>query len=182
MKRLYLPLLISLCLLLSGCSDSELKEKCENFSTETSARENLSFTSKLRAEYDNRTNEFILEYSSDPQGCTVRVVSPEIIRGITARAADGETALEFDGLRLDTGELDDFGLSPVSALPLLEDAVCSSYIDSVWEENGEIVEMLIPSDNLSIELHFDKYTMTPVHAEFISGGRVRVFADIKNWT
>ena len=84
-------------------------------------------------------------------------------------------------MALDTGALDDFGLSPMSALPLLVDAMRTGYLDSAWEENGELAAVLIPSDGLSVEVHLDKYSKTPLYAEISSAGRVRVTAQISGW-
>ena len=42
--------------------------------------------------------------------------------------------------------------------------------------------MLVPSDGVSVEVHMDKYTDTPLTAEISSDGRVRVFAEITGWT
>ena len=42
--------------------------------------------------------------------------------------------------------------------------------------------MLVPSDGVSVEVHMDKYTQTPLTAEISSDGRVRVFAEITGWT
>ena len=108
-------------------------------------------------------------------------MAPELIRGIRAHARAGETTLEFDGVMLDTGPLNDYGLSPMSALPLLVEAMKSGYIDSVREENGEYAALIIPDDHLNVQLHLDKYTMRPVYAELISDGKVSVFINIRDW-
>ena len=44
------------------------------------------------------------------------MTEPEIIAGISARIAGDGTALVYDGMILDTGELDAYGLTPMSAL------------------------------------------------------------------
>ena len=181
MKRLYLPLMLSLCVLLSSCAKSSAADKVTEFVGTLHAAEELSFTAKLRSEYDNKTVPFELEFSSDGEGCTVTVLEPQLIAGLSAHIAAGETALQFDDLILDTGELDKFGLTPMSALPLLIDALKNGSCDSAWEENGEIAAYLTATDTLSAQIRFDKYTMTPTHAELISEGMVKVFVDFERW-
>ena len=168
--------------MLTACGGGASRSSVEKFSQELREREDLRFTSRIRAEYDDRCAEFTLEYISGSDGCTVTVISPDIIKGVSAHVKAGETALEYEGVMLDTGMLDDFGLSPMSALPLLVDAMKNGYLDSAWEENGELAAIFVPSDEISVEVHMDKYTKTPVSAEISSSGRVRVFAEIKDWT
>lgn len=181
MKRLYLPLLICLCLLLSGCGQSGAQNRFVQFTEELREKELMSFNAQLRCEYEDRSMDFTLAYEADDEGCRVTVVAPELIRGIRAHAKAGETSVEFDGVILDTGPLDDYGLSPMSALPVLIEAVKTGYVDSVWEEDGQYAALIVPSDNMKVQLNLDKYTMRPVYAELVSDGRVTVFISISDW-
>ena len=182
MKRLCLPLLLALSLVLSGCGQNAAASKYQDFAEKLLQKETLSFTADVRCEYEEKTVSFTLGYSSDTEGSTVTVIAPELIRGIRAHAKAGETSVEYDGLILDTGPLDDFGLSPMSALPVLVEAMKTAYIDSVWEEKGEYAALLVPSDNMNVQIHLDKYTMCPVYAELVSDGRVAAFIHIRDWT
>ena len=182
MKRLCLPLLLALTLVLSGCGQNAAAAKYQDFAEKLLQKETLSFTADVRCEYEDKTVSFTLGYSSDTEGSTVTVIAPELIRGIRAHAKAGETSVEYDGLILDTGPLDDFGLSPMSALPVMVEALRSGYLDSAWEEQGQYAALLIPSDNMNVQVNLDKYTMSPVYAELISDGRVAVFMQISDWT
>ena len=115
MKKLYMPLIVCIALMLTACGGGASRRSVEEFSQELREREDLRFTSRIRAEYDDRCAEFTLEYISGSDGCTVTVISPDIIKGVSAHVKAGETALEYEGVMLDTGMLDDFGLSPMSA-------------------------------------------------------------------
>lgn len=182
MKRLCLPLLLIFCLLLSGCGTGASKKQYEQFSQELSSQSSLSFTAQLRAEYEDKTVEFTLGYEMDENGQTVTVLAPELIAGVKARISAGKTALEFDSVSLDTGELDRYGLTPMSALPLLVDAMRSGHLDSCWQEDGKSVYQLILNDHLSASVWFETESMTPVRAELMSEGRVTVCCEISEWT
>ncbi|MBQ8217631.1 MAG: hypothetical protein IJZ91_06700 [Oscillospiraceae bacterium] len=182
MKRLYLPVLLILSLMLTGCGQNAARGKFLDFTEELGEKETLSFTADMRCEYEDKTVSFTLSYSADSEGSTVTVVAPELIRGIRAHAKGGETALEYEDLVLDTGPLDSYGLTPMSALPVLVEAIKSGYVDSVWEEKGEYAALIVPSDNMNVQLNIDKYTMCPVYAELVSDGRVTAFIHIRDWT
>ena len=182
MKRVYLPLLLCLSLCLSGCGKNTAREKTALFMQSISQQPHLLFTAQLRCEYTDRSLDFTLQCESDMEGCQVTVIAPELIRGIRARVETDAGSLIYDDVTLDTGPLDDFGLSPMSALPLLLEAMKTAYVDSCWEEAGEYAAMLIPSDHMSIQLNLDKYTLCPVYAELISDGRVTVFVRFLDWT
>lgn len=182
MKRKLLPLLLSLCVLLSACGKSSaIKSAYDAFAEELSRASSLSFNASVRAEYEHKTARFALSYAEDDSGGTVTVVAPQIIAGISAHVAKGSTRLDYGDISLDTGALDEHGLSPMSSLPLLVQALRSGYLDSFWEEDGSIVLQLIPNDDLICTVWFDT-DMTPLRAELISGGRVVIYADITDWT
>lgn len=182
MRKTPLVTLLCFAIILTGCGGSAARESFEDFSRTLAEQPDLSFTARIRAEYDDRTAEFTLDYSADDSECVVSVVSPEMIRGVSARINAGDTALEYDGVILDTGALDAFGLSPMSALPLLVDTMKTSYLDTAWEEDDTLCAVLVPSDGVSVEVHLDKYTKTPLYAEISSNGHVRVFAEISAWS
>ena len=69
---------------------------------------------------------------------TLTITAPENIAGVTARILEGETALEYDGMRVETGPLDDSGMSPVDAVPVLMDYVQEGFIaECGMEAQGE---------------------------------------------
>ena len=108
------------------------------------------------------------------------MTEPEIIAGISARIAGGGTALEYDGMILDTGELDAYGLTPMSALPVLVSAMESGHLESFRKEDGLLVLELVPEEHLAVTVWFDE-EMRPLKAELVSEGRLRVACAIENW-
>ena len=179
MKRLY-PILLCLCLVLTGCQRHDIESEFSALSQRLNQAQFLSFTANIRAEYEDKTARFTLSYEEDSEGGTVTVIAPELIQGIKARVAPGGTQLQYDTVVLDTGALDNFGLSPLSSLPLLVKAMKSAHLDSCWEEDGIRVLQLQPEDELKCTVWFDE-AMRPLRSELISGDRVAVYIEISNW-
>lgn len=181
MRRVLVPVFMAFCLLLTACG-SAAKSRYEEFSQELAAKSEFGFTGDIRAEYQDKTAEFTIEYSRYEGGCTVTVVEPELIRGVTAHMADGKTQLEFSGVILDVGPLDEYGLTPMSALPTLVRAMQTGHLESIRSENGQTVVELKPEDHLTVTVWFEEETMTPVYAEIASEGRVAVYCDLRDWS
>lgn len=182
MKRICLPLLLVFSLLLSGCGGKEIEKAYASFSERLGAQDTLSFTANVRAEYEHKTARFTLAYTEDAEGASVTVLAPELIAGVIARVEPGGTSLQYDGVVLDTGALDSFGLSPMSALPVLVQAMRSGHVDSFREEDGMYVYCLEPGDEYRCTVWFRPDGMIPVRSELESAGRVAVTAEISGWT
>ena len=181
MKRRYFPLLLCLCLLLTGCGKSRAETAYESFAERLGQAGSLSFTAQLRAEYERKTARFTLSYTEDETGGRVTVLAPELIQGVTAHVAPGGTTLEFDSVVLDTGSLDSYGLSPLSSMPILAAALREGHVDSAWDEDGKHVVQLEPRDGMRCTVWFEPEGMTPLRAELISDGRVTVVLEIRDW-
>ena len=181
MKRICLPLLALLCLLLAACGKSRGEEAVRNFAARLNEAPALSFTAGVRAEYEKKTARFTLRYEEDDTGGRVTVLAPELIQGISAHVSPGSTTLEYDTVVLDTGSLDSLGLSPLSSLPVLVRAIRVGHIDTVWEEDGKTVCQFEPDDQLRCTVWFDKGDMCPMRAELMTDGRVTVYLEIREW-
>ena len=179
MKKLYL-LVLTLCFFLSGCGKKDVQADFEAFSRRVE-NSSLSFTANIRAEYENKTARFTLGYEESGEGGTVTVLAPELIKGIKAHVSPGSTSLEYESIVLDTGALDNFGLSPLSSLPHLVQAMRRGHMDSFWEEDEALVLQLQSEDELKCTVWFKKEGMIPLRAELSSGGRVTVFVEIDHW-
>ena len=181
MKKLCLYLVLLPCLLLTACGTRDEEKLFRDFSESLNARHDLSFVGKLRAEYPDRSVEFQLHYEEKDDCAVVTVLAPELISELSVEIHEGESVLEYNSLVIDTGALDDDGLSPLTALPAIAKALRTGYIDAVREEGGELVFTLIPDDGVKAEVWFEPSAMTPLHAELISGGKVTVYCDIESW-
>lgn len=181
MKRLYLPVLLICCLLLSACASRSAEARYQGFAQSVEEADALSLEAGIRAEYEDRTLEFRLRCERDGEGCTVSVLAPETMAGIRARLTEGSSTLAYESLVIDTGDLDAYGLSPVNALPLLLGTMAGGHLESCWTEAGQEAFQLIADDHLSATVYFEPETMTPQEAELFSDGHLRVACQIESW-
>ena len=128
-------------------------------------------TAELTAEVtawgrDGTQTEYMLSCASDETGSEIETLAPELISGVRARIENENASLEYEGLILDAGEAAE-GLSPVTALPKLCEAIRTAYVELAWTEGGETVVSLVPEDETAITLRLDE-TGRPSSAEFTS--------------
>lgn len=180
MKRTGICLLLALTLLLTGCGGGE-KQLAAEFTQKLQSAENVEFTAQLKTEYEDKTAQFKLKFSYEDSCCTVEVLEPELIAGIRAHIKDGESSLEYDGAVLDIGALDARGLCPMSALPLVFEAMRSAYTELAWFEDEVLCLRLVPDDEYTVTLRVDKATLTPEYAEIVYRERTVVYAEISDW-
>ena len=179
-KTAICALILSLALLLCACGEEE-SSRFEEFRRGLGSAAELSFTARLRAEYENKTESFVLELEKNADTCTVAVVEPEIIKGIKAHMAEDGDRLEYDGIILDVGKLTENGLTPMSALPMLVNSLPDAFLVSAFSEGDMLCAVLQPDEELIIKLWLDAASLTPLSAEMNVGGVSVIFADIENW-
>lgn len=82
----------------------------------------------ITADYGRRVYQYRLTASAEGEEMTLTLSAPETVAGITARIRGKNSALEYDGLSVETGPLDGDGLTPVSAIPAMLEAARTGYI------------------------------------------------------
>ena len=179
MKKLCL-LVLCLALLLTGCGSGREAERQQQLAEELRARRDLRFTADVRAEYPDKTVSYRLSYVEDDDGCMIRVLEPEEIGGVSVHLGPDGAQLRFEEISLDTGPLDRYGLSPLSALPALTRALREGHLESAWTEGELSVWELIAGDHLTVQVWLDA-ELVPQRAELISDGRVSVFLELSDW-
>ena len=134
----------------------------------------------VTADYGERVYTYTLDLSYQKDGdTTLAVVAPEEVAGVTARLSGEETFLEFDGVSLETGPLDDTGLSPLSAAPALlrcarEGFIAESALETVGE--SECLKVVCrdpevqPGTGTEVSLWFDAGTHALKQGEILSDG------------
>jgi len=94
----------------------------------------------LTADYGQRVYEYEMTAAVEGGETVMVLTAPETVAGCTARMSGEDSALEYDGIQVETGPMDDRGLTPLSAFPRLLEAARSGYITAcaLDEEEGTL--------------------------------------------
>ncbi len=181
-RLLFLPMML---LLLTGCGGGQENENGAEAQAVAIRGEYMAMTSyslqaQVNADYGQRVYDFTLSVTWDGEETTVAIREPEMLAGVTARITGEEGTLEYEDLSLETGFLDDDGLSPVSALPALMEAARSQYIDRCTLTDGMLEVHCAdpeqkPGTGREVTLWFDTQTHALTAGEISQDGR-RVIA------
>ena len=150
-----------------------------------------SSTVDITAEVGNKVFDFTLDASWQKEGETVLVITaPELLAGITARIADGETVLEYDGVGLSLGLLDGNGMTAVSAVPWLMEQIGKGYMAKcAWAgENKELLRITFRDPEAEANkgtefcVTFDRETLALNRAEISVDGASVLTAAFRSFT
>ena len=158
-RKAIAALMISL-LLLSACGRGAGEQKFEAF-RDTLTGQLVTTTAQVRVQ----------------RGDTV--TAPEQAAGVTARLRDGASTLAFDDIILPAGDLNGAGLTPLTALPYVVEAIRSGYVDLTWTEDGLQVVQLITDDHTAVRLYLDG--TVPQCAELSVDDTLCLRCTIENW-
>ncbi len=135
---------------------------------------------EVTADYGERVYAYGMEISWQQEGeSTLTVTSPQEVAGVKVKLEAGETALEYEGARLETGPLSSDGLSPVDAVPtLLRYAREGFMAECGTEALGETETVRVtfrapeaqPGEGNECVLWFDRATHVPVRGELSVDG------------
>ena len=188
-RLLFLPMML---LLLTGCGGGQENENGAEAQAVAIRGEYMAMTSyslqaQVNADYGQRVYDFTLSVTWDGEETTVAIREPEMLAGVTARITGDEGTLEYEDLSLETGFLDDDGLSPVSALPALMEAARSQYIDRCTLTDG-ILEIHCadpeekPGTGQEITLWFNAQTHALTGGEISQDGRRVIACEVTEFT
>ena len=193
--RKALSCVLMMTLLLSGCKAGTAAETPEEAALalreEYQALSGWSATVDISVCYSEAVYDFTLDASWQREGETVlTVIAPELLAGITARVAEGETVLEYDGAGLSLGLLDGAGLTPVSAVPAIMEQIEKGYMAKcAWSgENGEYLQISFRDPELEANtgtqflLTFDRAGRALLRAEVSVAGETVLTASVSNFT
>jgi len=144
-KRLICAQMIGL-LLLSSCAGgggiSEAEELALTIRGEYLEMTQWSGKAAITADYGRRVYQYELTAGGTREETVLVLTAPETVSGITARLTQEEGFLEYDGLSVETGALDEEGLTPVSSIPVLLEAAQSGYMTAcLLEEEDTVLRM-----------------------------------------
>lgn len=133
---LMISLLLSACGRAEGENGDDLALKLRG---EYLAAESCSGTARVTADYGQRVYQYELEFQSNEEETLLTLTAPETVAGLTARLSWEEgSILEYDGAVIETGPLNQDGLTPVSSIPSMLRTVREGYLDTcVLEESEE---------------------------------------------
>ena len=132
-------------------------------------------TAEITADYGQRVYQYTMSVEASEEETALVITAPETVAGITARLKDKDSLLEYDGIAVETGPMDQQGLTPVSAVPALLEETRSGYMRAcTLEEDGTLLRMDCgdpegePGKGVETTLWFDADT----HA--LARGEIRV--------
>lgn len=188
-RLLFLPMML---LLLTGCGGGQENENGAEAQAVAIRGEYMAMTSyslqaQVNADYGQRVYDFTLSVTWDGEETTVVIREPEMLAGVTARIAGDEGTLEYEDLSLETGFLDEDGLSPVSALPALMDSARSQYIDRCTVTDGMLEVHCAnpeekPGTGREVTLWFDTQTHALTAGEISQDGRRVIACEVTEFT
>lgn len=145
----------------------------------------------ITASVGDKVFDFTLAVQWRREGETVlAITAPELLAGITARIAKGETVLEYDGAGLSLGLLDGKGLTAVSAVPWLMEQIDKGYMAKcAWAgEGGGQLQITFrdpeakPGEGTEYLLTFDRESQALLSAEVSVDGTSVLTAGFRNFT
>ncbi len=137
-------------LLLSACGRAE-GETADDLALKLRgaylAAECCSGTACVTADYGQRVYRYEMEFQSTGEETILNLTAPETVTGLTARLSWKEgSVLEYDGAVMETGPLNQDGLTPVASIPSMLRTVREGYLDAcVLEESEEGTSLRLTS-------------------------------------
>ena len=167
---LILPLLLAAC----GASGDEAKVTafCDTLQNQT-----VSCEAEILSRIGGESETFVLAYEESGQGSEIAVRAPEMLSGVTARVG-ADASLSFDGLVVPVPAE---GLSPLTAVPILLDALRHGHLDLVWREGDALTAQIIQNDDLAVRVYFSPEGL-PAAASFLDRGTETITCTITQWT
>ena len=176
--RKYLVCVLMTTLVLAGCGPagvSEAEQLALTIRGELLEKTSCSAGVSITADYGQRVYQYQVEVQAGEEETALTITAPETAAGITAHVTGEDSRLEYDGMWVETGPLNEEGLTPVSAVPALLRTARSGYITAcALEENLLRVDCGdpegTPGEGTESSLWFDRETHALSRGEIRSGG------------
>lgn len=133
MRRMVFCVPMISLLLLTGCGGggggvSQAEQQALQIRGEYLELDACTAHGTITADYGQRVYQYEIEAAVEGETTTLTVTAPETVAGIKARIEGKDSFLEYEELMLETGPMDEAGLSPVSSIPVLLECARSGYI------------------------------------------------------
>lgn len=192
MRRTVVCVLMTSLLLLTGCTGgggvSEAEQEALLIRGEYLEKENFSAQAHVVADYGQRVYEYEFDVAVNGEDTRITVTAPETVAGISAHLEGDSSLLEYEDLVLETGPLDDDGLTPVSAVPDILEAVRSGFIRTCsYTEDGAVrVDCTdpeqAPGQGKSTALWFDRESHALLKSELSLDGYLMITCEFTDFT
>ena len=179
-------------LLLAGCGRTEVgkgEELALAIRGEYLAMDRCATQASITADYGQRVYQYEMAVTVTESETTLSLTAPETVAGLTARLEGEEGLLEFDGVSVETGPMDENGLTPASAVPALLEAARSGYITAcALEEEDTLLRVDCgdpagsPGSGTETVLWFDASTHALVRGEVSVDGFRVVLCEVTQFT
>lgn len=183
MRKTIVSALMMTLLLLPGCGEREvrLEEGFDAVRQAVTAARSIRFETQLTADWGQTVAEYTLAVDYDGQQTVLEIRAPELLAGVKATALRGETSVDYDGVILGTGPLDREGLTPMSAVPVILDALASAYVELLWWDADAIAARLYVGEQSVATVWLDGESLALTAAEIASDGKTVIACKMTNW-
>ena len=185
MKKIFLLALMISLFVLPGCSGQDgLEEDFEKMRAEISEASRMSFVAELVTALGSEEFSCTLFCEKNAQDLTATILAPEVLAGVSMSFGE-DAGLSYDGVLFYVGEMP-AGISPASAMPIIVRALESGFVQRLWREESEELEMLVlqvyEDDETDVKLWIETAGFTPVFAEIIYDGAAVLRCEIDEFT
>ena len=185
MKRLLKILcILTIPLLLAGCGEREARlESCfERFRRGVIDAEKITLRASITADSGETVEHYVVDAAWDGSTTSLEVVAPALIAGVGVTARRGETELSYGDVMIGAGPLNEDGITPVSAVPVILEAMAGGYAELLWWDADSAAARLYAGEASRCTVWLDAETLTPTHAEISSDGRTIISCELSDWT
>lgn len=180
MRKCFLSALMIPLLLFTGCVRRQAKpeEEFAAFREALRAADHAAFELALHERTDGAVADYALRVCYAGGECTVTVVQPQLLAGVTATVGPDGTQLGCEGVSLGVGAI--AGMTPVTAGPNMLRAMAYGYGEVFWREDDTIAARIWLDDGAAMTLWLDAND-TPLCAEIVQDGETVMSAEFSGW-
>lgn len=183
MRKIVVSALMMTLLLLPGCGEREvrLEESFDAMRQAVTAAQSIRFEAQMTADWGETAADYTLSVTYDGQQTVQQILVPELLAGVRARSLRGETSVDYDGVILGAGPLDEEGLSPMSAIPVIIDALASAYVELLWWDGDYIAARLYVGEQSVATVWLESGTLALTAAEIACDGKTVISCQMTGW-
>ncbi|MDL2300241.1 hypothetical protein LJC01_01190 [Clostridiaceae bacterium OttesenSCG-928-D20] len=170
---------------LTGCLPQGGGEK-EEFQEFREGIRKTKMTAQIRADLGDRVSDFLIEYSEEENEALAQIIEPSLIGKSAARFTVDGVLLEYEGIVLELGSLDENGLSPMTAIPLISLALKSWQLSDFRKTEMDGIDEEIYLAKLSdlagksVKIYLEE-DFKPFYAEIELDGKTALYCEIIEW-